>query len=595
VADRVPRDWSADDLDTLRDLAAITSSELQLRDAQADAAVAERSARQAQQDAQLLLDLSEAFAAATTPAGIESAIATATRTNLGTAAARLAVISAAGRQIRYVSTGPDLAGGAPASVAALSDDLPIAAVARSGRAQFYRTAAELRREYPMLSADQDLAGACLLLPVWLAMDVVAVVCLRWAEPREFDHWLAAATQAMGAFVAHALERVWLLEARHAVAATLQSALLTPVPQLAGLEVGTAYAPALQTDSVGGDWYDAIPLDRDTTLLVVGDVAGHDMRAAANMGQLRAMLRALAWADRVASPAALLAALDRVNSQLGPGTEATAVVVRVERDASTGRCTLTWANAGHPNPLVLRADGAVEELADHHDFVLGLVPEAPRVDNTGELGPGDTLLLFSDGLIETRQKGLAERLAELRAALAVNRHTPTLNLPNALVEALVPTPQQDDVAVLAVRSRAAEPMSAQSDHRPMPVRHAHREIADDVADLAPTRRWLDDILEADGVAEQLRATATLLANELVTNAVRHACEPISASVQLDPNAAVLRFSVSDGSPEQPVLRYPEPQETSGRGVQLVARLAIRWGVDQHPEGKSVWFELPLRRG
>jgi anti-sigma regulatory factor (Ser/Thr protein kinase) len=397
-----------------------------------------------------------------------------------------------------------------------------------------------------------------------------------------------------------LDRVALLDARRQVATTLQAALLTPPPTVAHLDIATTYEPATRTDQVGGDWYDVVAVDEDTTLLIIGDVAGHDMQAAAHMGQLRSMLRALAWSHDE-SPSVLLTLLDRANHQLGPRVGATAIVMRLIRlDSGSvegpGTYAVTWSNAGHPPPLVLRATGDAEVLDARPDMLLGIHPTVDRTDHATTLHPGETLLLYTDGLVEARGEALADRITLLAQTFGRAAHIGTSDLPRALVRALVPAPQRDDVAVLAVRARVAAPRAEVPTAPARPVR-AERQLAETFTDLGPTRRWIDDILETSGVAERERHVAMLLSSELLTNALEHGTGPVVVTVEVNPAGAdtgrLIRVSVRDGSPRLPQMQHPEPHDLSGRGVQFLDQLSSRWGVvaAQAPEvGKTVFFEL-----
>jgi anti-sigma regulatory factor (Ser/Thr protein kinase) len=366
-------------------------------------------------------------------------------------------------------------------------------------------------------------------------------------------------------------------------------MLTELPAVHSAELAATYASATRTDQVGGDWYDAVVLDDDAFVLMIGDVTGHDMRAAAQMGQLRSMLRTFAWCQDE-PPATLLRLLDRANRGLALQASATALVVRLDR--SPRGFDVTWSNAGHPAPLVLRADGTVDTFDAHPDLMLGVLPGTDRHDHRGELAPGDTLLLYTDGLVERRGESYQDRLAGLRATLADHVGTATSALPDALVRRLVAGEARDDVAVLAlrVRHRVAR--------RPGPGRPSvlTRTVGHTSADIGPARRWVDDVLESCDVTPSVRRIAMLLTSELLTNAVQHADGPVEA--QLEVAHRLLRIGVRDGSTTPPRLMSPDPHETGGRGVQFLERCATRWGVEEHDgtegaddvPGKTVWFEL-----
>lgn len=229
-------------------------------------------------------------------------------------------------------------------------------------------------------------------------------------------------------------------------------MLTRLPEPAGLRLAARYAPASEGVDVGGDWYDAFCLPDAVTMVAVGDVAGHDLRAAGRMGQLRAMLRTLAY-DRMDAPSVLLQRLDRALAGLGADTMATGVLAAIA-PAQNG-WTLRWSNAGHLPPLLLRADGGAETLCTATtDLMLGVDIDRPRHDRDQVLAPGDTLLLYTDGVVETRDtppdQGLvrlrhrAQRLAAQLAGGDIEQ------LCDGLIADVAEHGGSDDAALIAVR-------------------------------------------------------------------------------------------------------------------------------------------------
>jgi sigma-B regulation protein RsbU (phosphoserine phosphatase) len=238
------------------------------------------------------------------------------------------------------------------------------------------------------------------------------------------------------------------------AEALQLSLLGPPPDLAALTSAVRYLPANRFAQIGGDWYDAFPLPDGTTMLVIGDVAGHDAPAAATMAQVRGMLRAVALSTE-GSPATVLTALDAVLADLELHTLVSVLVAIVDAPATGGTAHLCWSNAGHPPPVFVSADGRAQLLARTPERVLGVAAGAPRTDHEVVLRPGDTLLLYTDGLVERRGVPLDDGFAWLVDELAALGPRPLGPLCDELLGELGGR-VDDDVALLAVRLPAGQP-------------------------------------------------------------------------------------------------------------------------------------------
>ncbi|MBW0118029.1 SpoIIE family protein phosphatase [Pseudonocardia abyssalis] len=250
---------------------------------------------------------------------------------------------------------------------------------------------------------------------------------------------------LGTRASTAVERATAFQQSRQVAVALQSAMLTDPPTAPGLEIETRYLPAAAGLAVGGDWFDAFPLPGGDLAVGVGDVAGHDLPAAATMGQLRSMLRALADADH--PPSTAVAALDRVATRLAVTRFTTLVHGHVVQRA--GEAVFRWSNAGHPPPVVVSAAGEPAFLTGDVGIVLGVAPDTVRRDSEIVLPPGSTLLLYTDGLVERRRDPDGRANADLLELVRAHAHRPLGEFCDHLVRDTA-ADTDDDIVVLAVR-------------------------------------------------------------------------------------------------------------------------------------------------
>ncbi|MBB2924474.1 SpoIIE family protein phosphatase [Cellulomonas cellasea] len=250
----------------------------------------------------------------------------------------------------------------------------------------------------------------------------------------------------------AVDNARLYSEQHTIAEGLQRSLLAAPVQPEHMQVAVRYQPAAEAAEVGGDWYDAFRQPDGSTVLVIGDVMGHDITAAADMSQVRSLLRGIAYATG-GTPAGILSTLDAAMQGLGVGTTATAVVARVEQPAAGdgGPHVLRWSNAGHPAPVVLRPDGTTSLLdARTNDLLLGMSSAWPRADQELELEPGTTVLLYTDGLVERRDRSVRDGMALLLEAVADLADHDLDGLVDGVLERLSRGRHEDDVALVAVR-------------------------------------------------------------------------------------------------------------------------------------------------
>ncbi len=276
----------------------------------------------------------------------------------------------------------------------------------------------------------------------------------------------------------ALDNAHLHAARRDLAEELQRSLLTELPEPDHLHLVARYVPAATGAQIGGDWYDAFVVRDGTTCLVIGDVTGHDLRAAVSMAQVRNVLRGGAHAV-VQPPAQILASLDWAIHDLAVGAISTGVLAKVEQPAELaeqGLRLLRWSNAGHLPPLLLHPDGRAELLTRPADLLLGLRAHNQRHDHTEVIRPGSTVLLYTDGLVERRGERLSDGLERLRVTTERLAHLPLEALCDRLIADLA-AGSDDDVALLAVRAHPEdEPRPAEAGPRRTP--------ADLAADASP---------------------------------------------------------------------------------------------------------------
>jgi serine phosphatase RsbU (regulator of sigma subunit) len=258
---------------------------------------------------------------------------------------------------------------------------------------------------------------------------------------------------VGRRVGVALQQAQLFGQQRQLAEVLQRSMLTAPPAPDHCEIAVRYVPAAAGAEIGGDWYDAFVQPGGATMLVIGDVVGHDSGAAAAMGQLRGLLRGIGH-HTGGTPAEVLTGLDRAGIGLDLDTLATALVARLEQDApelAAGDTRVRWSTAGHPPPVLIGADGTVGLLdCTDPDLLLGVDPTSPRTDRVATIARGSTLLLYTDGLVERRDRDIDAGIAELCRVLGGLADVPLQELCDRLLQEMFLPDTEDDVALLAVR-------------------------------------------------------------------------------------------------------------------------------------------------
>ncbi|MCK7622233.1 SpoIIE family protein phosphatase [Streptomyces sp. RS10V-4] len=401
---------------------------------------------------------------------------------------------------------------------------------------------------------------------------------RSRKPEPFDDEDRSLADELVARAAVSIDNARRYTREHAMAVTLQRSLLPrALPEQSGLEVAHRYLPA--QSGVSGDWFDVIPLPGSRVALVVGDVVGHGLHAAATMGRLRTAVHNFSTLDL--PPDELLSHLDDLVDRIdqeesdsggGPGITGATCLYAIY-DPVSGRCAM--ARAGHPLPALVHPDGGVQfpELPAGPPLGLGGMPF-----QTAELSlaEGTQIVLYTDGLVEERSRDFDVGMDLLASTLAHAERSPEDHC-RAVLEALLPTRPHDDVALLIARTRTLGP-----------DRVAGWDVPFDPAAVAGMRTEVSAKLTAWGLAD-LVFTTELVLSELVTNAIRYGTPPVRVRLLRDRS---LVCEVADGSNTSPHLRYAATTDEGGRGLFLVAQLTDRWGTRYTPQGKVIWAEQPL---
>ncbi len=375
-------------------------------------------------------------------------------------------------------------------------------------------------------------------------------------------------------VATALDNGMRYRRERQTALTLQRSLLpSALPDLPGLLVAHRYLPGAAGAEVGGDWYDLVPLTGGRVGLVIGDVMGRGIAAAAVMGQLRAAVRACALVED--SPSAVLALVDAAMSSLGQTSLTTCLYGVLDPI----RRTLRLASSGHLPPLVVHRDGGAEYVELDPGPPLG-VATRPPTEVEVELPDGALLLLFTDGLVEGRRQPVEAGMLALRNAASDawgGAGEDVEVLCDALLRAMGRDGQpDDDSALLAIWTGVGD---ARDDT-------AHLHLAGHLSEVSRARHLTVEWALRTGCDAD---DAALLVTEVATNALRHGGPGVDLWLRLLPDG--LRVEIVDGrSDAMPQLRQPDAYAEGGRGILIVSALARRWGTDRLAAGKCVWFEL-----
>lgn len=378
----------------------------------------------------------------------------------------------------------------------------------------------------------------------------------------------------------AAERLRTSERRQREAAvTLQRSLLPQeLEQPDDLRVAATYQPGGVDAAVGGDWYDVITLGAGRTALVIGDVMGRGVRAAAVMGQLRTAVRAYARLDL--PPHEVLQLLDGLAAEIDANQIATCVYA--VHDPNEGR--LSYASAGHVPVLVRDADGAVHRASEHTGPPLGTGGWL-HTSGTLPLAPGATAVLYTDGLIERRDADIDEGVEALERAFAGATGSPEIICDRLLRSLDITAEHDDDVALLVLQHPVRTGADAELFH------NAALDLLGGTEAAPRARAFASGVLASWRFPSELRDLGVLAASELVANSLQHGTPPMRLRLRRTDRRLIVE--VTDGDEHLPRRRRAEPADEAGRGISIIATIASAWGSRRTPGGgKAVWCEFVL---
>ncbi|WP_432133619.1 MULTISPECIES: ATP-binding SpoIIE family protein phosphatase [unclassified Streptomyces] len=493
----------------------------------------------------------------------------------------------------------------PFSYMSLDTDYPAAEVVRSGRAVYLSSPEQYRERYPLTwpLAQQFGRRSWAFLPLTVAGRTMGAWMAAFTYPVAFTPDERSVLTTVARMLAQALTRAGVAETQRELTDGLQRSMLPTLgPEIPGMTLTARYIPTGGGLQVGGDWYDMIPLPRGRFALVIGDVQGHDVRAAGLMGQLRIALRA--YASEGHRPDAVLSRASRFFHDITHSDDELsdlrfATCLYIEVDPATG--VLEAARAGHMDPTIRMVDGTVMVRATAGGLPLGIDPDSDYPTTRLLLDTGEALMLCTDGLLETGGHDLDSGWRRIRKIM--EEHQGDLEgLADALVQGVhgpsshhttgkLTDRREDDIAVLLLcRPGPGGGLDA------VPARPATRRTMLTIAQAEPeriaeARQHLRELLH-DWTSEDQRDSAVLLVSEMLTNVLVHtdADALLVAEVGNGSGGRRLRVEVTDTSDDLPHKRRPGEMASSGRGLVLIELLADAWGVAPRGEGKSIWFEI-----
>ncbi|MFE4857144.1 SpoIIE family protein phosphatase [Streptomyces sp. NPDC056670] len=461
---------------------------------------------------------------------------------------------------------------------------PMSEVIRTLAPRFIESPQDFAESYPGLWPNISGLGitSAAYLPLIAQARPIGAIGLLYSDKRGFTSDERNLLVALGSSIAQSLQRAMLYEQEHDLAEGLQQAMLPRrIPEVPGARLAVRYRSARFGRDIGGDWYDVIPLPGGRVGVAIGDVQGHDTHAAAVMGQLRIVLRA--YAAEGHAPATVIARASVFLHELD--TDRFATCTYAEADLSTG--VLQIVRAGHVDPLVRLADGSCRRLPVEGGLPLGLSAEFGRLEypvSTIELDPGQTLLLYTDGLVEQPGADLDDGM-RLLASLVRSGPEELEALADRLCDVVDERGGDDDVALLLLRRSAMEVPEGGG-------RLRQHVAQNDPEALTSARHMIRAAVRSWGARER-SDEIELAADELITNALMHTDGGAIVTIRaLSGPERRLRVEVEDRSSALPRRREAGASGVSGRGLMLVDRLADVWGVESRGSGKCVWCEFTV---
>ncbi|HEX4091381.1 MAG TPA: ATP-binding SpoIIE family protein phosphatase [Trebonia sp.] len=415
-------------------------------------------------------------------------------------------------------------------------------------------------------------SSMLILPAISKGTVVGLFCcFRELGTRRFDRYDMEMAMDFAARQAVFFDHATRYNREHATALTLQRAMLpTGLSYPSSIDVRHRYLPGSELVEVGGDWYESIRLPGARVALVVGDVAGHGVRAAVTMGRLRTAIQTLAMLEL--PPAATLQQLDELMQNIGEREPHFATCAYGVYDAVTGEIEL--AVAGHLPPLLVNPDGTNAYLEVAPSPPLGIIEDGIVETTRHQVEDGSLFVLYTDGLVESRDRDISEGLDRLQVAFGEGAPEKDLeDLCKTALDGVYSDAKRDDIAVLIAKLRRIP-----EDHR------ISFSLEPELSSVRQARAMIRDPLKRWGL-EDLIPVTELLVSELVTNAIKYANGETTLQLILEPD--ILTCEVHDTSPALPRVLQVDKDAENGRGLHVVSQLSARWGARRSHGGKVVW--------